>query len=112
MMMTNRLAAIVLGAALSSGAWAQTEQKGPASRDLEKEFSVLDRNSDGYLSRDEISGNKAFTSGFQTADKNADGKLDPSEFQALTAEGSPDRSLGSVSPRDAGAGKTAPAEKR
>ena len=103
-----------LAALLAGPAWAQTEQAkaGGVSRDLEKEFTALDRNADGFVSRDELSGNEAFARGFDAADKNGDGKLDRAEFQALEAEGSPDRSLGAVSPQEAGAGKTSGEQQR
>ena len=67
---------------------------GGVSRDLEKEFKALDRNGDGYLSREEVG--DSMRAGFEGADKNRDGKLDLAEFQALEANTSPDRSLGSV----------------
>jgi hypothetical protein len=81
---------------------------GGVSRDLQKEFKDLDRDSDGFLSRAEVEGNTNLNGKFETADKNGDGKLDMPEFQVLEAEGSPDRSLGSVSPVEkgtAGAGR-------
>jgi EF hand domain-containing protein len=104
--------AILLGAfVLSSTAYAEdAKSQGGVSRDLDKQFKALDRNGDGFLSREELAGNKAFASGFKDADKNGDGKLDMSEFQALEANSSQDRSLGSVAPgedRTSGAGGTA-----
>ena len=102
------LAALLAGHA----AWAQTEQAGGISRDLEKQFTTLDRNGDGFVSRDELSGNEAFAKAFDAADKDHDGKLDRAEVQALEAEGSPDRSLGAVSPQEAGAGDTSSGPKR
>lgn len=74
--------------------------QGGVSRDLEKQFKALDRNGDGYISRDELMSDKALSGGFNNADKNGDGKLDMSEFQALEADRSPDRSLGSVAPQE------------
>jgi hypothetical protein len=103
---------ILLGAFLfASAAFAQdSKPQGGVSRDLEKQFKNLDRNSDGFVSRDELLGDKALSGGFIEADKNRDGKLDMSEFQALEANRSPDRSLGSVAPQEkdqaSGAGAT------
>lgn len=114
-MKKRMLVATVLMALLTGhAAWAQTEQAkaGGVSRDLEKQFTTLDRNGDGFISREELSGNEAFTKAFEAADKDHDGKLDRAEFQALEAEGSPDRSLGSVSPQEAGAGSTSSEPKR
>ena len=109
-LMATALAALLTGHA----AWAQTEQAtaGAVSRDLEKQFTTLDRNGDGFISQDELSGNAAFAKAFDAADKNHDGKLDRAEFQALQAEGSPDRSLGAVSPQEAGTGNTGSEPKR
>lgn len=64
--------------------------------EVEKAFRELDRNHDGYISKDEISSSKALAQGFESADKNHDGKLDLAEFQSLEADASPDRSLASV----------------
>jgi hypothetical protein len=102
---------ILLGAFLfASTAYADdTKPQGGVSRDLEQQFKALDRNGDGFLSTEELAGNKAFAGGFKDADKNGDGKLDMSEFQALEANSSRDRSLGSVAPeedRTSGAGGT------
>jgi len=98
-MKTTVLLAGALCVALN--AWADNPRSdttaaipGGVSRDLEKEFKALDRNGDGYLSRDEVG--ESMKSGFEAADKNRDGKLDMAEFQALEANTSPDKSLGSV----------------
>lgn len=82
-------------ACVSFSAVADNPRSGGVSRDLEKEFKALDRNGDGYLSREELTDGK-LGSGFEQADKNRDGKLDMAEFQSLEADTSPDRSLGSV----------------
>ena len=82
-----------------AAASGSSKAAGGVSRDLEKEFKALDRNGDGYLSREEVEQNSALKSGFQDADKNRDGKLDLSEFQAMEANSSPDRSLGSTPPQ-------------
>jgi len=87
---------LLIGALLvASGACADdAKPQGGVSRDLEQQFKALDRNGDGYLSRDEVA--ESMKSGFEAADKNRDGKLDMAEFQALEANTSPDKSLGSV----------------
>jgi EF hand len=99
------------GFLLAAAAYAQdAKPQGGVSRDLEKQFKALDRNGDGFLSSEELAGNKDFAAGFKDADKNGDGKLDMPEFQALEANSSRDRSLGSVAPdqdRTSGAGGTA-----
>jgi hypothetical protein len=88
----------------SQGASAASSSKaeGGVSRDLVKEFKALDGDGDGYLSKSEVSSTPALVSGFDAADKNGDGKLDQAEFQALEANTSSDRSLGSASPVEQG----------
>ena len=103
---------ITIGAFIfTSAAYAGDEKpQGGVSRDLEQQFKALDRNGDGFISRDELMADKALSGGFNNADQNRDGKLDMPEFQALEANRSPDTSLGSVSPQEqdqaAGAGAT------
>jgi Ca2+-binding EF-hand superfamily protein len=60
-------------------------------------FRELDRNGDGFLSKDEI---RAWARGaaegeFERADMDKNGKLDPDEFRVLFATTSADRRLGS-----------------
>lgn len=102
------LAAFLVG----SAAYAQNVRpSGGVSRDLDKQFKAMDRNGDGFLSSEELAADKALAEGFKDADKNGDGRLDLAEFQALEANASRDRSLGSVAPeeesRASGAGGTA-----
>ncbi len=57
------------------------------------DFSELDKNNDGYISKEEATGR--VKDHWATADKNADGKIDESEFSALeTSE--PDTSTGTT----------------
>ena len=95
---------ITIGAFLfTSAAYAGDEKpQGGVSRDLEQQFKALDRNGDGFISRDELMADKALSGSFNDADKDRDGKLDMSEFQALEGNRSPDRSLGSVAPQESG----------
>jgi hypothetical protein len=51
-------------------------------------FERLDKNSDGYVSREEAKGNKSLESSFKGLDKNNDGKLSRSELDASSAVGS------------------------
>jgi EF-hand domain pair len=102
---------------LASTAYGQdAKPQGGASRDLEKQFKSLDRNGDGFVSKEELMSDKSLSGSFNSADKNRDGKLDMSEFQGLEANRSPDRSLGSVAPQEkdqaAGAGGTGPNAQR
>ena len=95
-------AAVILGALLCTSLTHAQDAKpqGGVSRELERQFKALDRNGDGYLSRDELMADKSLSGGFNNADKDRDGKLDMSEFQALEADRSPDRSYGSVAPQE------------
>src|SRR5262245_5199918 len=44
-------------------------------------FLMLDKNKDGFLTRDEVSGIRGdYDKAFDLADDNKDGKLDPNEF--------------------------------
>jgi len=110
----HKLLPLLFGAALiGSAAHAQpSKPEGGVSRDLEKQFQALDRNGDGFVSREELAANQRPSGRFTEADKNADGKLDQAEFQALEANSSPDRSLGSVAPQESGsAGASAKPER-
>jgi hypothetical protein len=94
----------------SSGATEAKASAGGVSRDLEKEFRALDKNGDGFLSQDELSGNARLAGGFAAADKNGDGKLDMAEFQALEANTSADRSLGSAPANEQAGGGSSKAQ--
>ena len=46
-------------------------------------FRQLDRNGDGYLSREELSGERARSENWAAVDRNGDGRIAPSEFSTL-----------------------------
>lgn len=48
-------------------------------------FEQLDKNHDGFLTRDEVSGIPNFGKAFNQADENRDGKLDQAEFMKADA---------------------------
>ena len=50
-----------------------------------QKFEQLDRNHDGFLTRDEVRGIRDFGKAFDQADENKDGKLDPAEFAKADA---------------------------
>jgi hyperosmotically inducible protein len=50
------------------------------SQEPNPKFEQLDRNHDGFLTRDEVRGIRDFGTAFDQADENRDGKLDQAEF--------------------------------
>ena len=50
-------------------------------------FEALDADGDGYISREEAKAAKALTEAWKEADRDADGRLDVSEFSAFEARG-------------------------
>jgi Ca2+-binding EF-hand superfamily protein len=54
-----------------------------AGPDAARAFRTLDRNGDGYITRDESRRDDAVARGFDMADRNGDGKLDPEEFRLV-----------------------------
>ena len=101
----TRICTIFIGSVFAvSGAFAQEKSaKSGLSEDLAKEFKSMDKNGDGYLSKNEVQ--PAMQKSFDKADKNHDGKLDHAEYQDLKAEMSPNRSLGTVPPKTSSAPK-------
>jgi Ca2+-binding EF-hand superfamily protein len=51
--------------------------------DVARAFRALDRDGDGYISRDEARRDDAVARAFDLADRNGDGKLDPAEFRMV-----------------------------
>lgn len=60
--------------ALASTAWAQKKGTGNAA------FDALDKNHDGFLSRQEVAGDKELAKRFAKFDANRDGRLNVDEF--------------------------------
>jgi hypothetical protein len=95
-MSTRTLSAIILGAAFTlplsvSAAGSDAARNSPTAqekRTSSMNFERLDKNSDGYVSRDEAKGNKSLESSFRGLDKNNDGKLSRSELNTSSAVGS------------------------
>jgi hypothetical protein len=67
---------------------------GGVSRDLDQQFRKLDKDRDGFLSKQEAASDGVSGEDFDKHDKNHDGKLDEAEFQSLQADKAGDRSLG------------------
>ena len=54
-----------------------------AGPDVAHAFRALDRNGDGFITRDESRRDDAVARSFDLADRNGDGKLDPEEFRLM-----------------------------
>ncbi len=94
------LCAAFFSLAPAAGADKKDGTKRPASENgsnvLLPEFRALDRNRDGFLSKEELrSYSRAGPGQFEAADMNKDGRLDFEEFKILHANTSVDRRLGS-----------------
>ncbi len=70
----KRPMAIALMLAFSAAAWAQKKGTGNQA------FDELDKNRDGYLSRQEAAGDKELAKRFAKFDANKDGRLDLDEY--------------------------------
>jgi hypothetical protein len=97
---SGKLIPLLLGAwcvaAFAQGSGNAPE--GSISRDLERQFQALDRDGSGALSKAEAQQSTVPASGFSTADRNQDGKLDLGEFRVLVANASPDRGYATIPP--------------
>ena len=74
----NKLLAVALIAAFSSTSWAQKVSN--------QAFEILDKNRDGFLSKEEAAGKKELAKRFTKFDANKDGKLDDNERATMKAE--------------------------
>jgi hyperosmotically inducible protein len=70
----NKLFAVALLAAFASAAWAQKSPSGNAG------FDGLDKNRDGYLSKEEVAGDKEMAKRFAKFDADKDGRWNIDEF--------------------------------
>ena len=70
---------MLLAAALAACSTMERE----AGPDVARAFRSLDRNGDGYVTRDEALRDDAVARAFDLADRNGDGKLDPEEFRLI-----------------------------
>ncbi len=75
---TPRYAAIAL--AVSTALGMGSAMAADKSQEPNPKFEQLDKNHDGFITRDEVRGIRDFGRAFDQADKNKDGKLDPAEF--------------------------------
>jgi hyperosmotically inducible protein len=70
----KRILAAALVAALASAAWAQKKESGNLG------FDSLDKNRDGFLSKEEIAGNKELVKRFTKFDADKDGRWNVDEY--------------------------------
>lgn len=88
---------VASGAGLvASAAYAEPNNAQPANTGT---FRSLDRNGDGYLTRNEVGHVGSYAKSFDVADENHDGKLTPDEF--IKAESIHERELAGVYVGDA-----------
>ena len=84
-----RVAAVAFAVSAALAAVPATAADAGA-KTVNPKFEALDRNNDGYITRDEVKGTRWYDSAFDQADENRDGRLDPTEF--VKAEAIQDRS--------------------
>lgn len=71
---------LVIAAAVLAACSTMEREAGP---DAARAFRSLDRNGDGYITREEARRDDAVARAFDLADRNGDGKLDPEEFRLV-----------------------------
>ena len=71
---------LVIVVAALAGCSTLEREAGPGAAHA---FRSLDRNGDGYVTRDEARRDDAVERAFDVADRNGDGKLDPEEFRLI-----------------------------
>jgi osmotically-inducible protein OsmY len=70
----QKLVALALVLVFSAAAWAQKKGTGNQA------FDALDKNKDGYLSKQEVAGEKELAKRFGRFDANKDGRMDLDEY--------------------------------
>jgi EF hand domain-containing protein len=80
----------------TAGATSGSPSGSPQASLSMRDFQSLDKNKDGFLSKDEVRGNANLSSQFDRLDANRDGKLSQSELNVSTA--STTRSGGNTGP--------------
>lgn len=91
----------------STGAARHTNPSGSGSTARHGRFDALDKNHDGYISRDEAKNASELDTRFSELDTNNDGKLSRSEYRALrsSARGSTTSGKGAMSGKAGAPGK-------
>jgi Ca2+-binding EF-hand superfamily protein len=81
-----KIALVTLTAALlSTGALANdNETTNDTGKDRNDAFATLDSDSDGKLSKDEVSGSASLSSSFSMIDRNSDGYISRGEYRRNT----------------------------
>ena len=108
--------ALAIAAAFAAPVLAQAPGKGdakdsnPAAAPATGGFSAIDRNNDGYISRDEAR-DATWNTRFSELDKDNDGRLSQSEFDAMDAAAGATGSKDASSPSPSGVGDK-PAQKQ
>lgn len=75
-----RTATIALAASAALCAAPLAAAADDAAKSGNAKFLSLDKNKDGFLTKDEVRGIRGYDKAFDLADENKDGKLDPGEF--------------------------------
>lgn len=78
-----RLRHLVCGITVALLATGPAFAQQPGSKPVPAKFAEMDKNSDGFLTKDEVA--RDYLKAFAEADENRDGKLDPNEFAKAEA---------------------------